>query len=476
MTLEGLSVWLGLWPPLYTEQWAPTYLQILFQNLLFALGAPTAVYSLLDADIKNLTLARVQTGRFFLATAMLYLGVCGFILSLSPESALTPHAADPTQQESAAPASRSRPLEDITPAATPPNEQNAQSQPAPVRQPTLVEDADGVLAASPQRVAMPQQAPQLRSGFKSVYVAGTMVVVPLIVVVIGVWLNNNLERERIAIHIERALLKRINDGRGLESYSLRDLIYMGEHGRPGEEKDIVLNIIDSVTKRTQEKAREFNYKGYELDSLIRHLPAMLDNAAQAGNDENYLRVADLLKDIWRWLSTRTVSDDVLATKAAIRQLALRSVTAMAEDTTFHYLDVAADCDSNIVLEMGLMAIKAGKYRIVAGALDKLETMAGVAADGHGSGLTQRTVKGNLLGIVACMAAEGTSATMRAETTLRLNEELFAPSLRRAINNAFDYHYRAGRFEIADKVKRLSAEAEKMKTIDLDRDIPQAGSL
>ena len=40
--------------PNYTEPWATTYLQVLFQSFLFALGVPTALYSLIiDNDIKR---------------------------------------------------------------------------------------------------------------------------------------------------------------------------------------------------------------------------------------------------------------------------------------------------------------------------------------------------------------------------------------------------------------------------------------
>jgi hypothetical protein len=420
MMAGGLSIWLGIWLPLYTEQWAPTYLQILFQNLLFALGAPIAVYNLVDADIKNLMRTRVLTRRFFLATALLYVSVCSVVLVLSPEPAPTPLVVRVSQQEPA------------------------------------------VSAATPE----------FGSVVKSVYVAGTMVVVPFIVVVMGVWLNNNLKRERVAGHIEKTLLKRLNDGQGLEGSDLRDLVYMGEHGHAGEEKEIVLDIIDRVAKSVRHRAKEFGYKGYELESLIRPLPAMLNNSDKPGNDLNYIRAGGVLADTWRWLGKLQVTGDALATKAALRQLALRSVEAMAEDTSFAYLEIAADCDSHVIFDMGLVAIKVAKHRVAAAALTKLEEMAADALGGiHGPSAAHGEVRGDMLGMVACLAAEGPSGAMRAETALHLNEELFSPSLRRAINDAFDYHYRAGRFIIADMVKELSVEAGKMKTIDLDRDIP-----
>jgi hypothetical protein len=401
MATEGWLIdrLMELLPP-YTEQWATTYLQILFQSFLFALGVPAAMYGLIvDTDIKRVTYSRVWARRYLLVTLVLYAAASVIVWFIHPERGMIP------------------------------------------------------------------------SIFKSIFAASTVTLLPIGVFSMGLWLNTQFKREKVVEHLAGRLLQRPENDSSINSDALRDLSYLGEHGRSGKEKDIVLKIIDGVAKRAQEMARRFDYKGYELDSLIRQLPVMLDNTGQPGNDENYLRTADLLKDIWRWLSTRGVTGDALATKAAIRQLALRSVKTMAEDTTFRYLDVAADCDSNIVFEMGLAAIKVGKYRVAAGALDKLEMMAGVAAGDHGPGLAHRAVKGNLLGIVACMAAEGSAGAMRAETTLRLNEELFSPSLRLAINDAFDYHYRAGRFDIADKVRQLSAEAEKMKTVDLDRNIP-----
>lgn len=56
--------WLFDWLPPYTEEWATTYLQVLFESFLFALGVPTAIYSLIvDNDIKRVAQTRVKARR-----------------------------------------------------------------------------------------------------------------------------------------------------------------------------------------------------------------------------------------------------------------------------------------------------------------------------------------------------------------------------------------------------------------------------
>src|SRR5438132_12488956 len=79
MIVQSLLDLLTNWLPPYTEQWATTYLQVLFQSFLFALGVPTAIYSLIvDNDIKRVAQTRIKARRYFLATALLY--VAAFII------------------------------------------------------------------------------------------------------------------------------------------------------------------------------------------------------------------------------------------------------------------------------------------------------------------------------------------------------------------------------------------------------------
>jgi hypothetical protein len=391
--------WMTGWLPTYTEPWATTYLQLLFQSFLFALGVPTAIYSLIvDEDIKRVGQTRVKAKRFFWVTATLYVAVFILVWFIHPEKSA-----------------------DVPPTGS--------------------------------------------SMAKSFFAAFTVTFLPAGVLIMGIRLNREFKREKVVRRLADALLENLNAKQSIDTVALRDLSFLGEHGRPGDEKDIVLNVIDQLTVNVQKKVKEgMTYKGYELESLIRHLPTMLDNTNRPGNDQNFLRAVEVLANIWRWLTLRKVSSDALSTREALKLLALRSVESMVEDTSLAYLELAAECDSHMVFDMRQAAIRTGKYRLASAALSKLEAMANNAIGDEG---VKREICANLLGIAADFAANGPSGIRRAETALRLNGELFKPSLRQALADAIDYQYNAGRFEIADKISLFLLEVAKMKSVRLD---------
>jgi hypothetical protein len=405
--LHSLLNWLSTWLPPYTEQWATTYIQVLFQSFLFALGVPTAIYSLIiDNDIKRVAQTRVKVRKYFWGTGGLYVAVFVIVWFIHP---------DP--------------------------------QPPPLQ---------------------PQWVPIA----KSLFTAATVTILPLGVLLLGFRLNRKFRRTEVVKRLADELLKRLDDDRNIDTVALSDLSYLGEYGHAGDEKEIVLDVINNLVEIVQKKVktRELNYNGYELESLIRHIPAMLDNNSQPGNDRNYRRAVEVLSNIWRWLSKRKVTDDALSTREALTHLALQSVEKTAEETALAYLEIAADCDSHMVFDMGLAAIRAKKYPLAVAALSKLEAMASNAVVNKLDREVSREARANLLGITAHLAADGPSAACRAESAINLNEELFSPSLRSALTDAYDYHYSASRFDIADKILLFIDEANKMKTIDLDRKV------
>ena len=305
---------------------------------------------------------------------------------------------------------------------------------------------------------------------KSIFAAFTVTFLPFVVLITGVTLNSQFKREKVVQRLADELLKNLDAKSSIDTIALKDLSYLGEHGRAGDEKEMVLNVIDNLADKLQAKVRTegLAYNGYELESLIRHIPPMLDNSSRPGSDQNYLRAVEVLSNIWRWLSIRKGTSDAGATLQALKVLALRSVDSMTEETSLAYLEIAAECDSHIVFDMGEVAINARKYRLVVGALSKLESMASSAVTDNDLG---RETKANLLGIAAHLATDGPSGARRAEKALHYNQELFKPSLREALVDAFDYQYSAGRFDIADKINLLITEAAKMKTVELDRPAP-----
>jgi hypothetical protein len=276
----------------------------------------------------------------------------------------------------------------------------------------------------------------------------SVTVLPLAVLGYGLWLNYQFGRKRTVLRLRKQLLEQFTARQYFDDAAVRDLTYVGEHGRTGAEKQMVLNVIDQLVKTIQEKVRghQLTYHGYELESLIRHIPLMLDNRAQPGDEENYRRAGEVLTDIWRWVGKPKATDDALSTREALRRLALQSVQLTTEDTVFGYLEIAADCDSQMVFDIGIASLEAKRRTLAVAALTKLEALAeaSVIDQSHEAGRTMS----NLVGMAAHLAARRGSGAIRAQKAL---QALDVDSRQQALNYAYEYHYAAGRFDIADDI-------------------------
>lgn len=397
--------------PPFTEEWARTYLQVLFESFLFALGVPAAIYNLIDSDIKHLTQTRARARRYFLVTALLYIVVFAIVWLIPPDPNSQPGMATPLGPSSI---------------------------------------------------------------IKSLVALATVTVLPFGVLVMGLWLNQQFEREKVIARLGNMLVANFKASGHLESMALKDLSYLGEHGRAGNEKRLVLDVLDRLARSVREQMADENtaYQGFELEGLIRHIPAMLDNSVEPGNEENYRRALDVLSNIWRCLGTRRITDDSFSTRETIRHLALRAVEKTSEATVLAYLEIAADCDNQMVFDMGIAAFGVNKFLVATAALNKLEEMAANALTGNSMPEAQRDTRANLLGMTAHFAAGGPSGLRRAETVLRFSDEFFAGTLREALADAIDYQYAIGRFETSDILQLFATKAATMKMVDLDRRIPE----
>jgi len=236
---------------------------------------------------------------------------------------------------------------------------------------------------------------------------------------------------------------------------ITDLTYLGEHGQPGDEKNLVLKVFMDVATAVQQDKR---YTGRELEEVIRSLGTLLHGKAQTGNDENYKRAADLLKNIWSKVPSEISSYDAMLAASMLKQLGFKVVEEKSEEIAFIYIKNAAAWDSSAVFELGLRALEVKRIRIAIEALNKLEALAE-----HGGVLRPTETLDNLLGLLAHFIAYSPSALMRAEVFLSRTRDYFQPTLKDCINVAVYHHYIAGNFATADAlVEMLEYDFGKIK--------------
>ncbi len=388
-------------PPHLTEGWAAAYLQILIGLLVFALGIPAFIFQLIvREDIRHVTEQRMNTRWGWVPIGFLALAALAFVWWLHPSSG---------------------------------------------EEDTLM-----------QR-----------------WLASLLItLVPLLVAGSGFYQLRKYEREKVVASLRDAFIqadsgrnsrqtanaaeraKREDILREKRKRALHDLIYLGEHGRAGNEKQMVLNAFESIAKFVQ--SRE-DYQGEELEYLIQSLPVILQSGETKGDDKNYCLAAEMLKKIQDNCSRKRraiYDDDVKAIRRTLKALALEAMKSKLEHTVLRLLDASVACNSDIVFTIGVAALQAKRFLIATSALSKLETM---VIKGNGLGCDETSYR--LLGLLAHFAASGKAATRRAETFFS-QLPLEDPTLiGRCLNEAFTHYYDRTYFETADYLHALIRRIE-----------------
>lgn len=387
------------WAPKLTEAWASAYLQILFGMLVFAIGIPALITQLIvQEDIRQIAQRRHT---FF------WVGVCIPILLASLLFVWLIH---PTGDD--------RPAAANTPAA---------SRSAP----------GGEQAGSPP------------FDLSSNIAAFIITVTPLFSLALF-FLLRGYEREAIVKGIRKKLLGSLSANGCLDERKLGDLLYLGEKGKAGREKDLVLEAIKEIVEVARQSAK---YKGDQLDELLHGLRVMLANQEKPGDDGNFDKAAYILQRVkdefptGDHLSTRDNrrADDML------KLLGTAAVGLELASAPFTFLQFAGVCEQDMVFEIGLSALRMRRFDLAVAALGRLEAMA--AERGSLSARADETTA-HLLGLLAHFAAYSFSTCRQAERVLHAVEASCSPSLSACLDYAFDFHYEGLQFDTSDSLVNL----------------------
>ena len=418
-------------PPPLTEAWAAAYLQILIGLFVFALGIPVLAFQLIvQEDVKHVAQHRMRVRGWLVSTLALFAGSILFVWLLHP------------------------------------------------------------MQAGSDQITLAQLYPN-----GTAYLAASIVTfTPSVAAWFGIRLISGHRRAQVIKRLTEDLRKSFARQGYFDSTVFDDLIYLGEHGKAGEEKEMVLAIVEDLVRDIQGRD---NYQGCELEDLIRSIEVILCGECQ-GDDRNFCHAANILKEVWDTLTTREqkMHSDASAALHVLKSLSLISVTDKSEQTTLEYLEEDALCDSNIVFEVGFTALSAKRFLIATAALNKLEALvaehtaltraardelaawrkqnAPAIAKGDGAirdELERRewalgeqlTVNGevasNLLGLLSHFRSSGLSASKRAETSLSQNSDAFLAPLPDSLKAAFTYHFNRGQYDTSDRIAEFKVPVD-----------------
>jgi hypothetical protein len=283
--------------------------------------------------------------------------------------------------------------------------------------------------------------------WKSLIANAIVTLVPLMTAFAGLLLFISYKRDRVIQRLEKSLETRYSQTGTWDAPCLQDLLFLGEQGKPGREKELVLNAIVRLAIRAQSQRY---YVGCELEELIRGVESVI-TAQQLGSEKNFCLAAEFLDNIWAGFlrSNTKMYLDAEAAILTLKELSVCAALYRSESTALIFLNTVAAIRPEILLELGMAALNSKSFLIATAALNKLE-----ALTERPSSMTFDEHVANLLGLLACFYSAGTSAQRRCNQFLSRAQKLFSPSLDDCLGSAVAYHYRNSNYVVSDNLSVL----------------------
>jgi hypothetical protein len=287
------------------------------------------------------------------------------------------------------------------------------------------------------------------------YTSAIVITVILISIILFWWIKlSSHGRKRLLHYLEKWLQKTFSKGRSLEekTKALDDLVYLGEQGKPGDEKELVLKAFDHLAEYVHSSEQ---YRGVELEELIRGSETILVSKEKPGNENNFCTACNILKRILNRLYDLGLSSSLDAdlTLKTLGRLGIVAIETKSESTALTFLEAVAS-DNNIIFQMGLSALRTKRFHIATASLNKLEALAEQSPQ-----LTpDKTV--HLFGLLSHFWTIGSSTRKRAKSFLFRMQGSFYPSLPECLNKAIDYHYNRTNYETSDALVVMLEDIRK----------------
>jgi hypothetical protein len=257
-------------------------------------------------------------------------------------------------------------------------------------------------------------------------------------------------RETLIHSLSRQFLRDFDDTGNLNESIISDLSYLGEHGKPGDEKQIVIDALAdlAVTIHTSQA-----YKGNKLEPIINSMRDICGNIDNLGSERNFLSVCEILEKILDNLRINNLSTslDAFTAISILRDLGIISTENKSESVALAFLE-SNKSESMTIFNMALIGLRKKKYSLALASHNKLETLVEQSEE-----LIINQDLYNLLGLIAEFNYEGVSTQRRALLFLSRIKNAFKPSFVFCLNSAYEHHYNIANYETADKLHKMMRE-------------------
>lgn len=238
-----------------------------------------------------------------------------------------------------------------------------------------------------------------------------------------------------------------------EDAALLDIAHLGEHGKPGVEKALALEVLAQLARAVQDHRR---YAGNALDRLLQATTATL---REGGSSENVLRGIEILQSTVNVLQGKglCLTSDMEAALRALQRVAEIALRTGMEQAALCVLDAvtlategtsgALHSSGRILCDIGMLGLDGGRFLVAVACLNRLEALV----------LREQPVSATRATHYLGLAAHFWTSEMellRYRAQLGLVNMAFDPSLQACVVAARQHYWALARPDTADRLDAL----------------------
>jgi hypothetical protein len=270
-------------------------------------------------------------------------------------------------------------------------------------------------------------------------------------------------RDAIVSTLQRQVLRRLRRGQLVED-TLEELIDLGIQSAPGQDKEVVLRSLLTITEQL---CLQRLYHGDRLETLIQGLVAMLTSGPQPWSPQNFTIAAYILQRIVITFNIADASNDsfrdvdLMHAVHALSKLGQAALTMENESVSMSFMQALVSTGnrhrqittivSQALYEVGIAALAKQELLVATAALDKLGTLIEIRAP------AENELVADTLGLLGHFWVSGDTAQgYAARKLMELNGNL-KDELPTALKSAQEHYRQRMRFQTADNLNELTHE-------------------
>lgn len=239
-----------------------------------------------------------------------------------------------------------------------------------------------------------------------------------------------------------------------------DLTFIGESGKPGSEKFIVITKFKKLTKIIIDR-NDFDY--YIFDDVINSLKKIVLNGFYLGNETNFISVLEVLISIREYFITNLHESEysIKNIDKIIGEICIECLKLNYKEAAILYQQIIKG-DSNQLFKVGKNAIQQNAYSISITCINDLENILEQKRKNTGKLVKNDFIQ--LLGLAAHIWSINNSSKIRINTMFEIYSKSFIPSIKTCLKVAICEYTSTHDFITADKIEELMNDKfpEKLK--------------